>query len=75
MMANKMKCTDSPDELIAAFQVFDTEKTGYISVIEFRSVMTTLGDRLPDEEVDEMIKETGIGADGMVHYKGNLSLS
>ncbi|XP_061173318.1 calmodulin-like [Saccostrea echinata] len=69
MMAKQMQCTDSPDELIEAFQVFDENKTGYISVTEFRSVMTTLGERLTDEDVDEMIADTGLGSNGYIRYK------
>ncbi|XP_062620982.1 calcium-binding protein LPS1-alpha-like [Saccostrea cucullata] len=72
MMAKQMQCTDSPDELIEAFQVFDENKTGYISVAEFRSVMTTLGERLTDEDVDEMIVDTGLGGNGYIRYKGNI---
>ena len=72
MMAKQMQCTDSPDELMEAFQVFDEAKTGYISVAEFRSVMTTLGERLTDDDVDEMIADTGIGGNGFIRYKGTM---
>ncbi|XP_048732605.1 uncharacterized protein LOC125649266 [Ostrea edulis] len=69
MMAKQMQCTDSPDELIEAFQVFDEDKTGHISVDEFRSVMTTLGEQLTDNDVDEMIADTGVGSNGYIRYK------
>jgi Ca2+-binding EF-hand superfamily protein len=73
MMAKQMQCTDSPDELIEVFQVFDEEKTGHISVEEFRSVMTTLGERLTDSDVDEMMADTGLGGNGFIRYKGIVS--
>lgn len=73
MMAKQMQCTDSPDELIEAFQVFDEDKTGHISVDEFRSVMTTLGEQLTDNDVDEMIADTGVGSNGYIRYKGIVS--
>lgn len=75
MMAKQMQCTDSPDELIEAFQVFDETKSGFISVAEFRSVMTTLGERLTDDDVDEMIADTGLGGNGYIRYKGILNTS
>lgn len=75
MMAKQMQCTDSPDELIEAFQVFDETKSGFISVAEFRSVMTTLGERLTDNDVDEMIADTGLGGNGYIRYKGILNTS
>ncbi|KAF3708556.1 Protein STPG4 [Channa argus] len=37
---------------------------GYISAAELRHVMTNLGEKLTDEEVDEMIREADIDGDG-----------
>ncbi|KAB0387791.1 hypothetical protein FD755_002747 [Muntiacus reevesi] len=65
MMARKMKDTDSEEEIIEAFRVF--EKDG--SAAELRHVMTNLGGKLTDEEVDEMIREADIDGDGQVNYE------
>ena len=62
MMARKMKDTDSEEELKEAFKVFDKDGNGFISASELRHVMTNLGEKLTDEEVDEMIREAGAGA-------------
>lgn len=45
---------------------------GYISAAELRHVMTNLGEKLTDEEVDEMIREADIDGDGQVNYEGNI---
>ncbi|KAK2541158.1 hypothetical protein Q9233_000804 [Columba guinea] len=42
---------------------------GYISAAELRHVMTNLGEKLTDEEVDEMIREADIDGDGQVNYE------
>ncbi|CAF4540760.1 unnamed protein product [Rotaria sp. Silwood2] len=60
MMARKMKDTDSEEEIREAFRVFDKDGNGFISAAEFRYVMTNLGEKLTDEEVDEMIREADI---------------
>ncbi len=75
MMARKMKETDSEDEIREAFRVFDKDGNGFISAAELRHVMTNLGEKLTDEEVDEMIREADIDGDGQVNYEGNSSLS
>lgn len=48
---------------------------GYISAAELRHVMTNLGEKLTDEEVDEMIREADIDGDGQVNYEGKELLT
>ncbi|KAF5891186.1 calmodulin isoform X1, partial [Clarias magur] len=69
MMARKMKDTDSEEEIREAFRVFDKDGNGYISAAELRHVMTNLGEKLTDEEVDEMIREADVDGDGQVNYE------
>ena len=73
MMARKMKDTDSEEEIREAFRVFDKDGNGFISAAELRHVMTNLGEKLTDEEVDEMIREADIDGDGQVNYEGKWS--
>jgi calmodulin len=70
MMARKMKDTDSEEEIKEAFKVFDKDGNGFISAAELRHVMTNLGEKLTDEEVDEMIREADIDGDGQINYEG-----
>ncbi|CAF4052927.1 unnamed protein product, partial [Adineta steineri] len=64
MMARKMKDTDSEEEIREAFRVFDKDGTGFLSADELRHVMTNLGEKLTDEEIDEFIREANIDEEG-----------
>lgn len=54
-------------------RVFDKNNDGLISSSELRHVMTNLGEKLSEEEVDDMIKEADMDGDGMVNYDGVYS--
>lgn len=45
-----------PEEYCRGFQVFDKELTGFIGVGQFRYILTNLGEKMSDEEVDELLK-------------------
>jgi calmodulin len=44
------------EEFIRGFQVFDKEGNGYISEGELKYVLTSLGEKLSNEEVEELLK-------------------
>ena len=51
----------SPEEtMLEAFKIFDKENTGKISSEEFKHVMTTLGEKMNDEEYTKMLAEMKI---------------
>ncbi len=66
MMARKMKDTDSEEEIREAFKVFDRDNNGFISAAELRHVMTSIGEKLTDDEVGEMIREADQDGDGRI---------
>ncbi|BFZ07238.1 hypothetical protein BsWGS_10277 [Bradybaena similaris] len=68
LMATIMNKNDSPDDLLKAFQVFDSDNKGYITAKELRHLMTNLGEKLTKEDVDEMIKEADVNGTGNINY-------
>ena len=59
---------EKEDTIRDCFRIFDKDGNGYVSASELRHVLTNLGERLSDEEVDEMIREADITGDGQVNY-------
>jgi len=43
------------DDLSQAFEVFDEMRTGKVNVERLRAALTTLGERLTDDDVDAMM--------------------
>ena len=50
------------EEFIRGFQVFDKDGNGVIGAGELRYVLTQLGEKMSDEEVDELLKGVQIGS-------------
>ncbi|KAL3846704.1 hypothetical protein ACJMK2_017672 [Sinanodonta woodiana] len=69
MMVANMKDIYSEEGLREAFRVFDRDGNGLISLAELQYVITNLGDKLTDAEVDEMIREVDVDGDGQVNYE------
>ncbi|XP_054476500.1 calmodulin-like protein 4 [Anoplopoma fimbria] len=55
------------EEILEAMRMADKEQKGFIMASELRAKLTGLGEKLTDREVDELLKEAGVGADGRVH--------
>ena len=53
----KNESPDIEEDLIEGFKIFDKDGNCVISATELRHVMTTFGERLTEEEDDEMIGE------------------
>ncbi|KAK2842844.1 hypothetical protein Q5P01_013044 [Channa striata] len=54
------------EEILEAMRMADKEQKGFILASELRAKLTGLGEKLTDKEVDELLTEAGVGADGRV---------
>eukprot|EP00351_Strombidinopsis_sp_SopsisLIS2011_P001292 CAMPEP_0116882338 /NCGR_PEP_ID=MMETSP0463-20121206/14543_1 /TAXON_ID=181622 /ORGANISM="Strombidinopsis sp, Strain SopsisLIS2011" /LENGTH=86 /DNA_ID=CAMNT_0004535369 /DNA_START=59 /DNA_END=319 /DNA_ORIENTATION=+ len=58
MVARRIRETDTEDQILAAFKVFDKENTGLIPAETLRKVLdTNLSDKLSVEDLDEIMRE------------------
>lgn len=64
----------SENEMRDAFRVFDKDGNGFITAQELKQVMTSLGERLTDEEIDEMVREADVDGDNQVNYEEFVKL-
>ncbi len=46
--------------------MFDKDSNGFISASELRHVMSNLGEKLTDRDIQEMLREADIDGDGQV---------
>lgn len=56
-----------PDEYCRGFQVFDKDMTGFIGVGQLKYILTNLGEKMTDDEVDELLKAVDTSS-GQVNY-------
>ena len=55
---------DSVEDLVNALKVFDTNRDNKLSREEFRTAMMTMGERMQDSEIDEILGDTELLASG-----------
>merc|ERR1712176_493103 len=67
MMAHKILNRDPAEEIDKAFKLFDDDNTGKVSFKNLKRVAKELGERLTDEELQEMIDEADRDGDGEVN--------
>ena len=74
IMVNKMKDENNEEELREAFRAFDKDGQGFISAVELKHVMTNLGEKLKEEEVNELFSEAGIEMEGEINYEDFVTM-
>lgn len=66
---NGFRTVSDHADFIRGFQVFDKDSTGLIGVGELKYILTNLGEKLSDDEVNELLKDVNT-KDGVVNYGG-----
>ena len=56
--SEKMKEMDSLKDLVEALQVFDSDHDGVLSVEEFKHAMMTMGEKMQEHEIDEIVNDS-----------------
>lgn len=69
-----MSKADNDDELKQAFRIFDRDNNGIISANELKQIMSTLGEKLSDEEIQTMIEIADTDRDGEINQQGMCTM-
>ncbi|XP_036432256.1 calmodulin-like protein 4 [Colossoma macropomum] len=69
MMHEQLKQESPEEEIMKALRVMDKQKNGFILASDLRAKLTALGEKLTDQEVDELFSEAGVGNDECIYYE------
>lgn len=65
---SKQRSGDTADDFIEGLRHFDKDASGFISSAELRHLLTTLGEKLSDEEVEQLLSNQE-DSQGNVNYE------
>jgi len=74
IMTERILDRDPMDEIKKAFQLFDDDKTGRISLRNLRRVAKELGENLDDEELQAMLDEFDLDQDGEISLEEFIAI-
>jgi len=63
------------EEYIRGFQVFDKDRSGFVGKGQIKYILTNLGEKMSEEEVDELFKSTIDASNNEVDYRGKFFFS
>ncbi|XP_070616185.1 centrin-1-like [Erythrolamprus reginae] len=66
VMAQKMSEVDSKEDVLKAFKLFVDQESGRIAFKNLKQIAAEIGEKLTDEELQEMITEADLDGDGEV---------
>ncbi|KAM3147209.1 EF-hand domain [Paramecium bursaria] len=74
LMAKKLRDTDLEEEYITAFKIFDQDGDGTLSAQELKHVLINMGEKVSDQDVNDLIKEFDSDKDGYITLEEFIKL-
>jgi calmodulin len=69
LMKKRLANLDVKDELTEAFKVYDSERTGSVSIDNIKKILSKMGETISKEEIDEIVKELDPESSGSLQYQ------
>lgn len=69
LMSTQVSRVETEEDVRDAFRVFDKASDNFISAAELRHLLTNLGEKLSEEQVDELIADADVDSDHHINYE------
>lgn len=69
-MKNKEKQDEKETDMMLAFRLFDANQKGYIESADLRYIILNMDNRIPRDELKELITSAKLDQDRRVTYEG-----
>jgi calmodulin len=69
LVGRKVMESSGGNLVLEAFSTFDTAHDGILTFDEIRSIMLSIGEKITDEEIGDMLEAAGCDRDGMSYMK------
>ncbi|XP_017133354.2 calmodulin-2 [Drosophila elegans] len=68
VMSKRLEEENSLVSLKTAFKIFDRNEVNYFTTAEIRTIMTNLGEKMSDEDLNEMFQDIDLDKDGKICF-------
>lgn len=66
LLTKRVNDKDTRANINKIFALFDDERTGFISAKNLKRIAAELGENIPDDEINELIRRADLDQDGLV---------
>lgn len=69
LMRKKLNEPEMDEEMFEAFKTFDKEGKGYYDVNEMREVLAQYGEKLTEQEAQQLFRDIDLNGDGKIEFE------
>ena len=73
LMEDQKKPDEREADMMLAFRIFDADNKGYIESAELRYIILNMDNKIPQEELEELITIADLERDRKLTYQGTLT--
>lgn len=70
MMEDQKKPDEREADMMLAFRIFDVDNKGFIEAAELRYIILNMDNKIPRDELNELIKIADLERDRKISYQG-----